>query len=47
MRIRDILLSVEALGKLSDDEDVKVVLREVWVELKMMEAEANVRKVGG
>ncbi len=39
MRTREIVLSVEALGSLADDEDVKAVLREVWVELKQMEKE--------
>ncbi len=45
MNIRSVVLSVEALGALSDDDDVKVILREVWVELKMVEVESNKRKV--
>ena len=40
MTIRQIVLSVEVLGNLSDDEDVKVILREVWTELKIMERES-------
>ena len=41
MEIREIVLSVEALGSLTVDEDVKVILREVWIELKQMEQEQN------
>jgi len=37
--IRNIVLSVEALGQLADEDDVKVILREVWVELKTVEQE--------
>lgn len=40
VQVREILLSVEALGNLSCNEDVKVILRDVWVELKTVEAEA-------
>ncbi len=49
MNTRSIVLSVEALGTLADDEDVKVILREVWIELKQMEKEemiASLEKVG-
>ncbi len=45
MDIRNILLSVEALGKLSDDEDVIEVLRDTWVELRQMEVEVLKRMV--
>ena len=45
MDIRNVLLSVEALGKLSDDEDVIEVLREAWVELRQMEVEVLKRMV--
>ncbi len=46
MNVRSVLLSVEAMGKLSNDEDVIVILREVWMELKAVEREANKRKMG-
>lgn len=45
MDIRNVVLNVEALGNLVKNEDVKVILRETWVELKMVEREANKRKV--
>ncbi len=41
MTTREIVLSVEALGTLAEDEDVKVILREVWAELKLMELEGS------
>ena len=45
MKIRDIVLNVEFLGKIADNDDVKEVLRDVWVELKAIEAECNRIKV--
>ena len=39
MNVRVVIQSLEALGSLADDEDVKVILRETWEELKLVEKE--------
>ncbi len=39
MDVRTVVQSIEALGKLTDDEDVQTILRETWSELKSVEAE--------
>ncbi len=39
MNVRTVIQSLEALGQLADDEDVQVILRETWAELKLVEKE--------
>ncbi len=47
MKVRDILLSIEALGTLSDEDEVVEILKRTWSELKNVEAVKMVYKVSG